>query len=168
MTFAGLSVSGRDRSSRWLLFVSLALNLFFIGAGGALLMRGAEFGGAAETTIDRSVAGRIDRIAATLPREDGEKLRATYRANRVELDASNATYRRLQDLVRAALRAQPFDVDALRTAMANMQQARQAYDRRLQDFFARFAAEISPAGRQKLADWRGGHPAAPAAKEGSR
>jgi hypothetical protein len=39
--------------------------------------------------------------------------------------------------------------------------------RRLQDFFARVAAEMSAAGRQKLADWRSGRPS-PAAKGEAR
>lgn len=162
MSIAGLSVSGGARSSHWLLLASLALNLFFIGAGGALLFQGAGFGGnPTEPVIDRSVAGRIERIAATLPRADGDSLRATYQANRRELDEANTRYRKLQDEVRAALRAQPFSEDALRAAMADMQSARQDYDRRLQDFFARVAGEISPGGRQKLADWRSGRSAPP-------
>jgi uncharacterized membrane protein len=160
MSIAGLTVSGGERSSRWLLLASLALNLFFIGAGGALLLKGVGFGGGvSEPVIDRSVAGRIERIAATLPREDAEKMRAAYQNNRKELDEANASYRRLQELVRGALRAEPFTVETLRAAMTNMQAARQDYDRRLQDFFARVASEISPAGRHKLADWRGGRPA---------
>jgi uncharacterized membrane protein len=155
MTIAGATLSGADRSSRWLLFASLALNLFFIGIGGALLVRGTGIGTPTEVApIDRSVGGRVARIAATLPREDGDKLRAAYQAYRLELDDTNTAYRRAQDRVRQTLRAQPFDVSALRTAMTAMQTARQDYDRRLQDFFARLAADISPTGRQKLADWR--------------
>jgi uncharacterized membrane protein len=155
MTIAGLTMPGTERSSRWLLFASLALNLFFIGAGGALLLQSLSAGSAAvQPTIDRSVGGRIERIAATLPREDGDKLRAAFQTNRQELDAANTAYRRLQDEVRGALRAQPFSEAALRAAMTDMQAARQEYDRRLQDFFARVAAEMSAAGRHKLADWR--------------
>ena len=54
--------------------------------------------------------------------------------------------------VRAALRAQPFDLDALKAAMAEMRAARQTFDRRIHDFIAQQASEMSPAGRQKLAD----------------
>jgi uncharacterized membrane protein len=167
MSIAGLTVSAAERSSRWLLLVSLALNLFFIGAGGALLLQGGSGGGTAEVTVDRSVGGRIERIAATLPREDSDKLRAAYQANRNELDETNTVYRSKQEMVRAALRAQPFDIDALRAAMADMQAARQDYDRRLQGFFARVAADISPAGREKLAAWRS-RPAPAPSKEGGR
>jgi len=155
MTTARLTLPATDRSSRWLLLFSLALNLFFIGIGGALLLQG---GGAVSnppaTAIDRSVATRIARIAATLPPADADRLRAAYRANRDGIDGTRAAYRRMQDAVRAALRAEPFDVEALRAAMANLRTARQVFDRRLQDFFAVVASDMTPAGRQKLADWR--------------
>lgn len=166
MTLAGMTLVGPDRSSRWLLLASLALNLFLIGAGGALFIRSSSAVQPTETTIDRSISGRIARIAATLPAEDGAKLRAAYQASRTELDGTNNAYRRAQNEVRVALRAEPFDVGALRAAMTSMQRAREDYDRRLQDFFARFASDISPAGRQKLADWRNPRPETAAAQRG--
>jgi hypothetical protein len=46
-----------------------------------------------------------------------------------------------------------------------MQVARQTYDRHLQDFFARLAPEISPTGRQRLADWRGSRREPPRPKD---
>ena len=52
----------------------------------------------------------------------------------------------------AQLRAQPFDLDALTAAMVEMRAARQIFDRRIHDFFAQLASEMSAAGRQKLAD----------------
>ena len=39
MTMASSVHLGEDRASRWILLVSLGLNLFFIGAGGALAAR---------------------------------------------------------------------------------------------------------------------------------
>jgi uncharacterized membrane protein len=169
MSIAGLTMPQSERSSRLLLLLSLALNLFFIGAGLALLVQSGGLGGStAPVAVDRSIAGRIERIAATLPPADGEKLRADYKADRNQIDQAHASYRRMQDEVRAALRAQPFDVAALRTAMTSMQVARQTYDRHLQDFFARLAPEISPAGRQRLADWRGSRREPPQPKDEAR
>ena len=153
MTYTGLTLRGSEGSSRWLLFASLALNLFFIGIGGALLMQGYGSDAAAPPAAgDRSLAGRIERIAVTLPREDADRLRAAYQARRDEIDGARAAYRDRQDAMRAALRAQPFDLDALTAAMVEMRAARQIFDRRIHDFFAQLASEMSAAGRQKLAD----------------
>jgi uncharacterized membrane protein len=153
MTVAGLTLRASEGSSRWLLLTSLALNLFFIGVGGALLLQDGSADVPAHTTgSDRSVARRIERIAATLPREDADHLRAAYQARRDEIDGTRAAYRDRQDDVRAALRAQPFNLDALKAAMADMRAARQAFDRKIHEFFAQQAAEMSPAGRQKLAE----------------
>ena len=153
MTFAGLIVPGSDGSSRWLLLTSLALNLFFIGVGGALLLPGGTSETPTPTTAsDRSVAGRIERIAATLPGEDADRLRSAYRVRQAEIDGARAAYRDRQEDVRVALRAQPFKLDDLKAAMVEMRAARQVFDRRIHDFFAQEAAEMSSAGRQKLAD----------------
>jgi uncharacterized membrane protein len=153
MTFMGLTLRGSDESSRWLLLASLALNLFFIGVGGALLLQAYAFDPPAPPAgSNRSIAGRIERIAATLPREDAEKLRAGYQARRDEIDGARAAYRDRQDAMRAVLRAEPFDLEALRTAMSEMRAARQNFDRRIHDFFAQQASQMSAAGRQKLAD----------------
>ena len=153
MTYTGLTLRGSEGSSRWLLFASLALNLFFIGIGGALLLQSYRSDAPAQTAgSDRSVAGRIERIAVTLPREDADRLRSAYQARRDEIDGTRAAFRDRQDAVRAALRAQSFDLDALNAAMAEMRVARQAFDRRIHEFFAQQASEMSPAGRQKLAE----------------
>jgi uncharacterized membrane protein len=156
MTFAGLTMPGSGGSSRWLLLGSLALNLFFIGIGGALLLQqsGTDTTGT-PGAADRSLASRIERIAATLPREDGDRLRAAYRAQRDGIDGTRADYRAKRDAMRAALRTQPFDKAALQAVMAEARAARQAFDRRIQDFFAQVASEMTQAGRQKLADWPG-------------
>lgn len=153
MTFTGLTLRGSEGSSRWLLLASLALNLFFIGVGGALLMTNDRSDASAPHTAgDRSVAGRIERVAATLPHEDADRLRAAYQARRDEIDGARAAYRDRQDAMRAALRAQPFDLEALKAAMVEMRAARQIFDRRIHDFFAQLASQMSAAGRQKLAD----------------
>jgi uncharacterized membrane protein len=153
MTFSGLTLSGSEGSSRWLLLGSLALNLFFIGIGGALLLQSyAPDVATPPPASERSMAGRIERIATTLPREDAERLRAAYQARREEIDGARAAYRDKQDAMRAALRTEPFDVDALKATMADMRAARQTFDRRIHEFFAQQASEMSPAGRQKLGD----------------
>lgn len=153
MTIAGLRIDGSSGGSRWLLFGSLALNLFFIGIGGALLVQDSGLGPAAPVAFDRGVAARIDRLAAALPSDDGKLLRAAYTAHRADIDGSRAAYRKAQDATRAVLRVEPFDGTALRRAMAAMRDAKLAFDRKLQNLIAQVAADMSPTGRRKLADY---------------
>jgi uncharacterized membrane protein len=149
------SAAGDDRASRWLVLGSLALNLFFIGAGGALLIRHFAAPAATSPPIDRSVSGRIDRIATTLPAADATVLRDAFKADAPRIEATQAVLRREQDAVRTALRAEPFDAGAMRAAMANTRAARQSFDVILHDMVATASAKMSVAGRNKLADWPG-------------
>lgn len=154
MTFSGVTLRGSEGSSRWLLLASLALNLFFIGVGGALLLQGYGYGSDAvpRAAADRSIAGRIERIAAVLPPADADRLRKAYKERQSEIDGARAAYRDKQEAVRAALRVQPFNLETLKTAMAEMRAARQAFDVSIHGFFAQQASEMSEAGRQALAN----------------
>ena len=142
-----------DRNTRLLLLVSLALNLFFIAATGTLLARHYLAPPAAVAPIDRSVAGRIERLAATLPSADADILRAEFRADTARVETAQAAYRQAQDRVREALRAEPFDAPRLRAAMTETRNARPAFDQALQELIASAAAKMSKAGREKIADW---------------
>jgi uncharacterized membrane protein len=150
-----------DRASRRLLLASLALNLFFVGIAGALIVRSHAAAPAPSAPVDRSVAARIERLAATLPAADAEVLREEYRARSGAVEPVRDAFRRAQDSAREFLRAEPFDVGALRAAMAQTRAARQALDQALQDVIASAAAQMSPAGRRKLADWPPGSRAEP-------
>src|SRR5437763_89064 len=55
---------------------SLALNLFFIGAAGALANRHDLQPAPAQTERPHAAAARIDRLAATLPSTDADTLRS--------------------------------------------------------------------------------------------
>jgi uncharacterized membrane protein len=139
---------------RWLLFGSLALNLFFVGAAGAVAFR---YSGpvplATVSRIDHSLAGRLDRIAASLPPEDADLLRTQLRAEAVKVATAQADLRLSQETVRDSLRAEPFDADAMRAAMAENRIARQNFDQVLHDTIATAAAKMSDVGRAKLAEW---------------
>jgi len=154
MTLASSAGWGEERTARWILLVSLGLNLFFLSATGTLVFRHyvAERAMSA-APLDRSVGARIERLAATLPAADGEVLRGEYRANATTVDASREGYRNGQDAVRQTLRRDPFQPDAMRAAMAETRAARQTFDQLLQEVIASAAAKMSPAGRNKLADW---------------
>ncbi len=143
---------------RWLLLGSLALNLFFVGAAGAVAIR---YSGpvplATVARIDHSLAGRLDRIAAKLPPTDAQLLRAQLRNEEIRVAAAEADLRLAQEDVRKSLRAQPFDADAMRTAMAASRVAHDNFDQVLHDTIAAAAAKMSIIGRTTLADWRTEH-----------
>jgi uncharacterized membrane protein len=145
---------GGDRTSRVILLISLALNLFFLGLISAEPVKHLFYPhqrGVMEPR--RSAAERIDRLAGTLPTDDADKLRAAFHTKERTLESAHAAYRKAQESMRSTLRAQPFDVSALRSAMADVRAARQSLDAALQDVIATAAIEMSPAGRNKLADW---------------
>jgi len=153
MTLVTSAVLGGERTSRWVLLGSLALNLFFVCAAGALMVRHYVAGSVTAAPVDRSVAARIERLAATLPPDDASILRADYRANAPTVDASREAYLKAQDGVRQTLRDEPFRVEAMRAAMAGARAARQSFDQLVQDMIASASAKMSSAGRNKLADW---------------
>jgi uncharacterized membrane protein len=160
-----LTMDMPERSSRWLLIGSLALNLFFVGTVGALALRHA-FAPAppAATERPRTAAARIERLAAPLPPADAEKLRAAYAARAAAAEAARETLNGSFERIQAALRAQPFNPDELRAAMAATRAARPAYEQIMQEIFAAGAAAMSNEGRAKLAEW----PPRPAPKTNTR
>ena len=139
---------------RWLLLGSLALNLFFVGAAGAVAFRySSPVPLATVSHIDHSLAGRLDRVASSLPPEDADLLRAQLRIEAVKVAAAQADLRLSQETVRNSLRAAPFDADAMRAAMAENRVARQNFDQVLHDTIAAAAAKMSDVGRAELAEW---------------
>jgi len=139
---------------RWLLLTSLALNVLFAGAAGAVAFR---YTGAVPlahvTQIDHSVASRLNQIAATLPSADAEIVRAEFRADAVKVAGAQADLRLSREALRDSLRAEPFDANAMRAAMAANRTARDNFDQVLHDMIAAAAAKMSVVGRNKLADW---------------
>jgi uncharacterized membrane protein len=148
MTIAQYAPAVTRGSSRWLLLGSLALNLFFIGVALAVVVRAP-----AAPAWDRNVFVRVERVASTLPPADADLLRGQINANRQLIEDSQARYRAAQDQIRATLRQEPFDVEALRAVMAKTRAARQSFDQVIQGVFAFSASQMSPAGRSALADW---------------
>jgi uncharacterized membrane protein len=143
-----------DRSSRWLLIGSLALNLFFIGTIAALAVRHTVAPvQQAASERPRTAAARIERLAAPLPAADAEKLRAAFRTRAAAAESARENLNRAFERMQAALRAQPFDEPQLRAAMAQIRTTRPAYEQAMQDILIAAASEMSPEGRTKLADW---------------
>jgi len=139
---------------RWLLLGSLVLNLFFVGAAGAVAFRySSPVPLTTVSHIGHTLTGRFDRIAMSLPDADAEILRAEITQDANKIAAAQADLRLSQDDVRKSLRAEPFDADAMRTAMAENRNARANFDVTLHDMLASAAAKMSEVGRNKLADW---------------
>lgn len=135
-------------SSRWLLFGSLALNLFFVGAAVAMAIRAPT-----PAYWDRNVFVRVERLAATLPPADADLVRASMNANHAAIDDAQTKFQAARDLIHQVLRQDPFDPAALRAAMAETRASRQAYDAVIHGVFADIAAKMTSAGRHALADW---------------
>jgi uncharacterized membrane protein len=144
---------GRMRS---LLLGSLVLNLLFVGAAGAVAFRyTSPVPLATIARIDHNVASRLDRIAASLPPADSQIMHEQLRHDAAKVAAAQADLRLSQEEVRKTLRAEPFDADAMRSAMATNRAAHDGFDLVLQNTIAAAAAKMSVVGRSKLADWRG-------------
>jgi uncharacterized membrane protein len=140
--------------ARWLLLASLALNGCFVGAAGAVALRyTGEVPLSAITQIDHSATDRLDRLAASLPSTDAELMRSQLRADEERVAAAQADLRLAQDVVRNTLRAEPFDINALRAAMQQVQMVRENYHLVLHEVIEAAAPKMSVLGRNKLADW---------------
>jgi len=139
---------------RWLLLGSLALNLAFVGAAGAVAFR---YSGpvplATISRIDHNVTGRLDSLAASLPENDATLLRAQLRTDAVKIATAQADLRLSREEVRKNLRAEPFDAAAMRAALEANRVARDHFAQVLQNAIASAAGRMSIVGRSKLADW---------------
>lgn len=139
---------------RWLFLTSLALNLLFVGAAGAVAFRyTSPVPLATVARIDHSLAARLDRVAASLPPADSSVMRAQLRHDAEKVAAAQADLRLSQEAVRKSLRAEPFDPQAMRSAMVDNRSARDHFDQVLHEMIATAAGKMSVVGRNKLADW---------------
>jgi uncharacterized membrane protein len=149
-----------DRSSRWLLVGSLALNLFFVGTIGALAVRHYVMAAPqAATERPRTAAARIEHLAAPLPAADAERLRAAFRAREAAAEGARDTLNRAFERMQAVLRAQPFDPAQLRATLADVRTARPPYEQVMQEIYLAAATAMSPEGRARLTDWPPSRPA---------
>jgi uncharacterized membrane protein len=138
--------------AHWLLLGSLLLNLFFVGAAGAVAYRYSS--PVPLTTVSRvDLIGRLNHVADTLPPGDADVMRAQLRADEEKIVAARADLRLSRDDVRRSLRAEPFDADAMRKAMTANHAAHERFDQVIHDMLASAASKMSVVGRTKLADW---------------
>ena len=86
---------------RWLLLGSIGLNLAFMGAAGAVAFRySSPVPLRTVARIDHSLAGRLDRIAASLPAADAQVMHAQLRQDAETVAAAQADLRLSQEAVR--------------------------------------------------------------------
>ena len=137
------------RTSRTLLLVSLALNLFFIGAAAALAWRHY----ARDHRDGWTPGARVERLASSLPAADADKLRAAFREHMPAIEQARAAYRTAHERLRESLRAEPYNADAVRAAMAEIRTARSKLDEALQETIVSASAQMGPDSRRALADW---------------
>lgn len=140
--------------ARWLLLGSLAANLCFVGAAGAVAIRYTS--AVPLTTINRfyhSGAERLGYIADTLPSGDAQVMHSELRADARKVASAQADLRLAEEDLRDSLRAEPFNLTAVRIAMAEDRAARETFDQVLHDVIAAAAVKMSVLGRNKLAEW---------------
>jgi uncharacterized membrane protein len=139
--------------ARWLLLASLALNICFVGAASAVAFRyTGEVPLSAIEQLDHSAPDRLDRLASALPSTDAQVMRSEIRADEERVVAAQADLRLSQEEARNRLRAEPFDIDAMRTAMQEVQVARENYHLVLHEVIEAAVPKMSVVGRTKLAN----------------
>jgi uncharacterized membrane protein len=143
-----------ERRSKRFMLISVALNLFFVGIAATLFARSYFAPPSVVTvTIDRSAGARMERIAATLPPGDAEIMRAAYRDNATKLDSARDEFEDAVAAIKQSFRAEPYDAEATRKAMADTRTKHQRFIALLHDAIATAAGKMSPAGRAKLAEY---------------
>lgn len=143
-----------ERRAKRLTLISVALNLFFVAIAATWVARSYFAPPSVVTvTIDRSAGARIERIAQTLPPADAEIIRAAYRDNAATLDAARAEVDRAVAEIKQSFRAEPYNIEATRKAMADARMKHQRFIELLHDEIAAAASKMSPAGRAKLAEY---------------
>jgi len=144
------SLSRRPR--RWMpiaLIVSLAANMFL---GGLIVSHVGRFG--PPPGGPPSPERFIEHLASTLPPDDGAVLRQALEANRETLAEEHRMHEAMPSRVRTALLAEPFDPNALISVFTDTDQRERDLRVRVQRALAAAAAEMSPEGRRRMAEFR--------------
>ena len=141
---------------RYVLLGSLTLNLVLVGAAGAVAYQHSSAAAAPKPIagIKRGIESHLAQIAASLPADDARIMRAELRTDAMKLAAAETEVRLSEEAVRDSLRADPFDPAAVRTAMAESNQARDRFFQLVHNALATATTKMSPDGRRALADWR--------------
>lgn len=139
-----------------IVFWSLALNVFLICGVAAFLL---------SSSLQKPVHARgggparqFEVLASRLPTEDANALRAEFGKKSEAIEEAHKAAHRTRDAVRAALSAEPYEIEATRKAISEAEAAHLRLDTLLQDVIASAAGKMTSAGRSKLADFQPGPP----------
>jgi uncharacterized membrane protein len=131
------------RLARWLLPISLAVNLFFIVVA---VRHHALFHGRPPGPHDV-----VGYLKDNLPAADAAIMQQAFAARAGAMAEAEHAGQRLPDRIRAALTAQPFDAEALRAALVEGRALHQSLEDGMTAAFVEAAGRMSPEGRAKLA-----------------
>lgn len=155
----GASKPGPSRRVFWAMAIVLALSL---GVNAAILgfIAGRGHGGEpGKHALGDTVAflpGDIRRAAQSMSDEDRQVLRQVFLEHRDDIREMRKAMKPLAANVRRALAADPYDPDALATAFSDFRNKGQEMSYFFQTMVQKTADNLSPAGRQALANARAG------------
>lgn len=151
-----------SRFLRILMIVSLALNMFFLGAGAVLLGRmmtdGHQYRRFVLTRGDFPGPGRMLRA---LPEESRARIEREIRPERAAIRAAIAASQRARREAFAALTAEPFSADVLRQRLSAAEAADVEVVHAVHRMLAAMSAQFTPEDRARLAAaFKAHHPGA--------
>jgi len=135
-----------SKLSRWLLPLSLALNVFLGTLAIVYRPHPPRHG-------PPNAANLIERIAESLPQADAVILRSVFARHAADLDQAEKTFHAMPDRVRTLLAAPQLDRDALLVTVVANRQAHDRMDDILGEMVVEVATQLSPEGRAALARW---------------
>jgi len=147
------------RGTTWVLiflFVSLALNLFVAGVVVAHKLHPHPHGfGEWQQRGDNEPPMRafVDRLAGKLPPDDRTKFLALVGDYRAELGTAGQALRLARGKVRDALAADPFDRNALESALGDVRARMQDMQKVMHAAVVDAATQLSPEARKSLSNW---------------
>jgi uncharacterized membrane protein len=150
------TVVAQSRAWRGIVLWSLALNVFLICGIAAFLLSSSL-----QKPVHASGGGparQFEMLASRLPPEDATVLRTEYGKKSEAIEEAHSAAHRTRDAVRAALSAEPYEIEATRKAISEAEAAHLRLDSLLQDVIASAAGKMTSAGRGKLADFQPGPP----------
>jgi uncharacterized membrane protein len=134
---------------RWILLVSLSLNLLLAVALAGLLWRQPQLPLAEPPSRSLPNPHRLERM---LPAERRALVREALRPGRAEMMASVRALRAAQAEVQRTLAAPEFDAEKLAAALADVRAREQATAERVHAGLLRMAAELSAEERARVAE----------------
>ncbi len=139
-----------SRGWKWVLGLSLALNLLIIGAiGGTMWRFNTKDGGDRRGHIEALASG-VPYVRA-LPRDARRALNRKLRDDRADLPPRSERRALFQQMIET-LRADPFDVDAARAILAAQAETAQTVQSRAQAGWLEIVGEMSAEERAEVAN----------------